>query len=184
MPRSNPFNLVRSSWNFYYRYFKTSSTGVIGRFRFLSTHPDLWVLRARTPILSITFTYFLIKTKAKWDFGKSSKPSLRYSPRCQNKILTPIGQTLIESYSSKIRSYKKRRFPNKRVKHHYDLQIYLYFVAYFLFISNVGTTCYRYFIHNKSTYKKLVHFICNSSVYTNFAVAVVERTVENLLNDE
>ena len=35
------FNFVRSSWNFYHRYFEVSSRGRIGRFDFWRSHPDL-----------------------------------------------------------------------------------------------------------------------------------------------
>ena len=36
-----PFNFVRSSWNFYQRYFEVFSRGSFGRFNFSDFHPDL-----------------------------------------------------------------------------------------------------------------------------------------------
>ena len=36
-----PFNFVRSSWNFYHRYFEVFPRGRIGRFHFWRSHPDL-----------------------------------------------------------------------------------------------------------------------------------------------
>jgi len=63
MPQTIPLNFVRSSWNFYHRYFQVFSRGKIGCFNFWL---PLWIYRAlnvKNSVLWKTPLYFFIKKK-------------------------------------------------------------------------------------------------------------------------